>query len=88
MDTPITIRELAIHRGAQEDENGINGAEFDRVGLAIMGGCGGCHATLAAYNAFPSKSGWWMCKDCIGDDGYQSVVIANADIFGEVRVVD
>lgn len=88
MANPITIRDLAIHRGAREVDGSINGAEFHRVGLDILGGCMGCGSTLAAYNAYPSKEGYWCCKDCIGDDGWDNVVQANADIFGEVVMVD
>lgn len=80
---PITILQLAEHRGAKADERGaINGEEFHRVGLAIMGGCQ-CTATIAAYNAYPSKSGYWRCEDCIeqAGDGYDTVQEANAAIF-------
>ena len=38
-----------------------------------MGGCEGCHATLAAYNAYPSTSGYWRCADCIGQTGFATV---------------
>lgn len=80
----ITILDLAVHRGAKRDENGgINGGEFDRVGLDIMGGCAGCNASLAAYNAFPSKSGYWYCRSCICDGGWDDVAQADADIFGD-----
>jgi len=77
----VTILELAEHRGARRVDDRINGGEFYRVGVDIMGGCSGCHATLAAYNAYPSKRGFWMCADCIGDSGYATVVEANAAIF-------
>lgn len=81
---PITILGLAIFRGAEKDENGgINGAEFHRVGLDFMGGCGVCNATLAAYNACPSKAGYWCCRGCVGDTGWTDVAQANHDIFGE-----
>ncbi len=42
-------------------------------GVDILGGCQGCHATIAAYNAYPSTSGYWRCADCIGDHGYATV---------------
>jgi hypothetical protein len=42
-------------------------------GVDILGGCQGCHATIAAYNAYPSTSGYWRCADCIGNDGYATV---------------
>ena len=42
-------------------------------GVDILGGCQGCHATIACYNAYPSTSGYWRCADCIGNDGYATV---------------
>jgi hypothetical protein len=47
-----------------------------------MGGCVGCQATLAAYNAHPSTTGFWLCGNCVDGLGYESVEQANADIFG------
>lgn len=79
----VTILDLALHRGAHVAEDGtINGAEFEKVGLAILGGCEACGASIAAYNAFPSKSGFWRCRSCIDGDGWVNVAKANDDIFG------
>lgn len=78
----VTVLACAIARGAQpspvEDPNGAPGpiysaAEFERVGFAIVGGCNVCHATIAAYNAYPAKTGYWHCEDCIGALGFESV---------------
>lgn len=79
----ITILDLAIHRGAKPIDDSYSGAELARVGLAIFGGCTGCGASMAAYNAHPSKSGFWCCPDCIGDDGWTDAAEANLEIFGE-----
>lgn len=81
----ITILELARFRGVKEDENGgINMGQFMAVGLPMLGGCGECGATIAAYNAAPSQSGYLKCsKGCIGDDGYESVQEANLALFPE-----
>jgi hypothetical protein len=83
MSEPITILDLAKYRGAKENERGsIDGQAFADVGLEIIGGCCVCHATLAAYNACPSKSGYWKCRSgCIGDDGFESVEEANEILF-------
>lgn len=82
---PITVLELAKHRGAEEVDGGINGAEFHRVGLPFMGGCEGCEACIAAYNAYPTKSGYLRCADCVyvAANGYETVEEANRDIFQE-----
>lgn len=90
MALPITIMDLAEHRGLVLDEYGnANGAQFEAVGLDFLGGCSVCGATIAAYNACPSKSGMWKCSDdCIGDDGWTDVAEANADIFGVDEAFD
>lgn len=69
-------------------------------GVDIIGGCQSCAATIAAYNAYPSTSGFWRCADCIDDTGFAtvadfttheaSVVICplcgNADTICETRI--
>ncbi len=75
----VTIHELAIHRlralggiGAEEP-SGLNGADYAAVGLEILGGCEVCGASIAAYNACPSRSGYWRCANgCIADEGWAS----------------
>jgi hypothetical protein len=42
-------------------------------GVDIVGGCQLCAATIACYNAYPSRSGYWRCADCIGEDGFITV---------------
>lgn len=71
----ITILDVAIARGAKADtENCISGAEFARVGLSIIGGCAWCGATIAAYNALPTKHRYWGCVDCVRDGvGFDTV---------------
>ena len=86
MSEPITIYQLALHRLgiAPGDGAGLTGADFDRADLPIMGGCEICGASVAAYNAAPSKSGYIRCASgCIGDEGYLTVTDANRDIFGD-----
>lgn len=74
----ITIYELAEFRLGREPETG---ADYNEAKLQILGGCGVCGASIAAYNAFPSQSGFWKCGDCIGDDGWDDLEAANFDIF-------
>jgi hypothetical protein len=50
--------------------------------LPILGGCEICEATVAAYNACPSKTGFLRCKNgCIEDEGWETVEEANRAIF-------
>lgn len=75
---PVTILAIAAHRLGRTP---VTGGDFEEAGLAIMGGCAGCGATLAAYNAYPSTDGYWHCSDCIGDTGYPDAAAAVAAIF-------
>lgn len=79
MSDPITILQLAEHRLGRQAHTG---ADFAEAGVAIMGGCKTCHASIAAYNGFPARDGYWRCEDCIGDGGWTDVAEANRDIFG------
>lgn len=84
MIAPVTIHELALYRlGLPTSTSELNGAQFEEAGLAILGGCEVCGATLAAYNACPAKTGYWRCmNDCIGSEGWTDVREANMEIFG------
>lgn len=85
---PVTVFDLARHRlGGLHKDITMTGADFQRAGLPMMGGCEVCHATVAAYNSCPSTSGYIRCASgCIGDDGYLTVEEADAAIFGEQAV--
>jgi hypothetical protein len=81
----ITVLELAVFRGAKESETGgFTMGEFDRVRLPMLGGCSVCGASIAAYNAAPSRSGVLKCAEgCIDADGFETVQEANIAIFPE-----
>jgi hypothetical protein len=77
----VTIMDLATHRlgrPASTEE------DFREAGLSMFGGCV-CTATIAAYNAHPSKAGYWRCSDCIGTDGWASVEEADREIAALAR---
>ncbi len=59
-------------------------ADFQEAGLAMMGGCQSCGASIAAYNAYPSRSGYWRCADCIHEgNGFETCEEADAfDVEG------
>lgn len=79
----ITVLELAQFRGAKETaDGGYTMGSIEDTGLPFMGGCGRCGATVAAYNAAPSKRGYLMCAEgCVGSEGFDSVEEANRFIF-------
>lgn len=67
---PITI--LDYVRSKLGDRETYSEDDHWQCGVAILGGCEICFATIASYNAYPSKSGYWRCADCIGDTGYST----------------
>ena len=68
---PITI--LDYVKSVVGEKDSYPAEDFSRLGVAIVGGCEGCTATIAAYNAYPSTSGYWRCADCINDNGFATV---------------
>ena len=68
---PITI--LDYVKSVAGDKDLYTAEDCLACGVDILGGCQGCQATIAVYNAYPSTSGYWRCADCIGDDGYATV---------------
>jgi hypothetical protein len=73
----VTALQVAEARGLKpmEDGSGYSAGAFAEVGIPFMGGCYNCHAMLAAYNAYPSKIGYWLDAECIeGTDlGFETV---------------
>ena len=67
----ITI--LDYVRAVTGDKPSYTGEDHQNAGVGILGGCEICFATIASYNAYPARSGFWRCGDCIGDDGYPTV---------------
>ena len=81
----VTIYEIfeARRRAAGlAPKDSYDGQEFADQGLACIGGCWSCEATLAAYNAFPDRCGYWACEGCL-QAGYESVEAFEADQAGE-----
>jgi len=76
----ITAMELAEFRLGREARTGT---DFEEARIPIMGGCSVCGASIAAYNAYPARDGYWRCEDHIGEDGWEDVAEASRDIFGD-----
>jgi hypothetical protein len=68
---PVTI--MAYVKSKVGEKDTYTAEDCLACGVDILGGCEGCHATIACYNAYPSKSGYWRCADCIGDTGFNTV---------------
>ena len=93
---PITI--LDYVKSVVGDKDLYTAEDCLASGVDILGGCQGCQATIACYNAYPSTSGYWRCADCIGEDGYATVAdftapapvtcpsCGNTDNISEIRV--
>ena len=71
-EEPITIMQVFEHRTGKNSGSYTLG-EFDDAGLPMFGGCQVCQESLAAYNAYPSKTGFLRCRACVGDKGFKSV---------------
>jgi hypothetical protein len=59
---PITI--LDCVRSVVGDKPVYDGQDFLTAGVATIGGCQGCAATIACYNAYPSRTGYWRYAAC------------------------
>lgn len=68
---PITILDYVRSQVGEEDS--YTAEDFSAAGVAMFGGCEFCSAAIAAYNAYPSTSGYWRCADCIGNAGFATV---------------
>jgi hypothetical protein len=76
---PVTIQQLASHILGRQASTG---ADYQEAKLPMMGGCEVCHATVAAYNSCPSKTGYIRCQHgCIADMGYETVEEAYKALF-------
>ena len=60
-------------------------AEFDRLGLPMMGGCQVCQASIAAYNACPTATGNLSCTNCVGAEGFATVDQAAKEFLDRLR---
>lgn len=67
---------------ARVESGSLTAGDLGLVNFAIMGGCERCGASIAAYNAHPSRSGFWRCGDCIGPEGWATVEEADKAIAG------
>jgi len=94
---PITI--LDYVKSVVGDKDLYTAEDCLASGVDILGGCQGCQATIAVYNAYPSTSGYWRCADCIGNSGYATVAdftasmsvtscpsCQNTDTISEIRI--
>lgn len=66
----ITIYDLIVAKLGLDPEttDSISGAQAEEAGFALIGGCVRCGATLGAHNGFPTRIGYWACRDCCPDD--------------------
>src|SRR6516165_4103602 len=90
---PITI--LDYVKSVVGDKDLYTAEDCITSGVDILGGCQSCHATIAAYNAYPSTSGYWRCAGCIGETGFATVAdfkthssaITDCPLFGNADTI-
>ena len=66
---PRTWHDAAIDRGMPVSEDGTySGDDYAAVGVAILNGCPGCHATVAPYNSYQisADNPYAYCAMCAG----------------------
>lgn len=57
-----------------EIESEFSAGDFEQAGRPMLGGCQSCGATIAAYNMFPTRTGFTSCADCLLDgQGFETV---------------
>ncbi|MGI8447652.1 MAG: hypothetical protein ACR2MP_10845 [Streptosporangiaceae bacterium] len=71
MPMPITILDYVKFQVGEKDS--YSAEDFHSTGVDIMGGCEGCAATIAGYNAYPSRSGYWRCADGCGSSAVRAM---------------
>lgn len=60
---PITVLDIVEHKVGKK--NTYTGQDCADAGVFPLGGCCRCTATISILNACPTRSGYWMCKDCV-----------------------
>lgn len=87
MPSTVTILDLAKEVYRQNNwvlpGDSWSMGDLNKAHLPMMGGCQVCEASIACYNAYPSKSGYLRCADCIGEEGWHSSTTAYHDLFPE-----
>jgi hypothetical protein len=83
----ITALDLACYRLGKQPGSSITMEECEQhAKIPFFGGCARCAASIACYNAYPTRFGYWLCDDCIAPgEGWSDVHEANRDIFIEPR---
>ncbi len=77
----VTIFQLAQHILKREPRTD---QDFEEAKLPMIGGCLECGATIAAFNAHPTKTGYLMGSCCVTKDvGYDTVQEAQNALFDE-----
>jgi hypothetical protein len=67
----ITLFDVVVRKVGKKER--YTGADFEEAGVPMFGGCRGCAASLGGWNAYPTRSGYLACKDCVGDAGFGTV---------------
>lgn len=73
MITILEVYESRRRASGQESGYSYTGEDFEREGLSLLGGCGGCGESLAAYNGYPTQHGCWGCAGCAEGQGFETV---------------
>lgn len=70
---PVTILDCVVKKFKLDPNQPVNGEHFEKAGMPMFGGCAECGESLAAYNMYPTVTGYVMCKSCVGSQGFYTV---------------
>ena len=76
---PVTTRILAEYRLGRRPKT-LD--DFREARLVAVGNCR-CGAELSVYTSYLDRDGYMNCRDCIGDDGWETVEAADRGLFHE-----
>lgn len=74
IDAPTIYDVLIRLRPDLAEASAISGAEFEKAGLPMFGGCYVCGASIAAHNACPGKSGFLVGTCCATPENVYATV--------------
>lgn len=80
MRTHITLHEYVTYNSLISTflpvGEALSSSHYEEANVPMVAGCQQCHATLSGSNAYPSRTGYIRCAECIGNSGYTLAAFA------------
>lgn len=84
----VSVLGIAQARGVQAEAGRISAGEFARLGLPLISGCERCHATLGPGDAYPTRTGFIQCGDCLEGSDLGFISVADFEAFEAARTTE